>query len=89
MLNVLFFNKICFVQFQETKHLRSRTGNLQYVAEYGMEVAIKLSFLSQNWERLLADMVQTVGAEVQDEAVYKRTKLAQIRTNSHKTQHTA
>ena len=72
-----------------------------------MEVAIKLSFLSQNWERLLTDMVsillslcnrrrykflfyptkqvETVSAEVQDEAAYKRTKLAMIRTNKTPT----
>jgi hypothetical protein len=46
-----------------------------------MEVAIKLSFLSQNWERLLSDMVETAGAQVFDEAAYKRTKMAEIRTN--------
>lgn len=46
-----------------------------------MEVAIKLSFLAQNWDRLLTDMVQTVSSQVQDEAVYKRTKMAHIRAN--------
>lgn len=46
-----------------------------------MEVAIKLSFLSQNWDRLLSNMVESTGDEVKDEAVYKRTKMAQIRSN--------
>lgn len=44
-------------------------------------MAIKLSFLSQNWDRLLADMVQTASSQVEDEAVYKRTKMAHIRAN--------
>lgn len=48
-----------------------------------MEVAVKLSFLSQNWERLFSGMVETAADEVQDEAVYKRTKMAQMRSNTN------
>ncbi|KAI9556775.1 hypothetical protein GHT06_016566 [Daphnia sinensis] len=72
-----------FQPFKETKHLRNRTAHLKYIAEYGMEVAIKLSFLSQNWERLFSDMVETAADEVQDEAAYKRTKMAQMRSNTN------
>lgn len=64
---------------KEPKHLRNRSAHMQYLAEYGMEAAIKLSLLSQNWDRLLTDMVSTVGAEIGDEAAYKRTRLANIR----------
>lgn len=48
-----------------------------------MEVAVKLSFLSQNWERLFSGMVETAADEVQDEAVYKRTKMAQMKSNTN------
>lgn len=72
-----------FQPFKETKHLRNRTAHLKYIAEYGMEVAVKLSFLSQNWERLFSGMVETAADEVQDEAVYKRTKMAQMKSNTN------
>lgn len=77
----LSFFSVSQFHSQETKHLRNRTAHLKYIAEYGMEVAIKLSFLSQNWESLLSDMVEKAGAEIFDEAAYKRTKMAEIRTN--------
>ena len=68
-----------FQPLKEPKHLRNRSAHMQYLAEYGMEAAIKLSLLSQNWDRLLNDMVSTVSAEMADEAAYKRTRLANIR----------
>lgn len=66
---------------------RSSPGHyhhLQYVADYGFQVAIKLSLLAQHWDGLLGEMIVRAAAEVDDEAAYKKQRLAQFRTSPHK-----
>lgn len=65
--------------------MRNRSPHLQYVADYGFEVAIKLSLLAQNWDRLLSDMIVHASQEVHDETAYKNQRLAHFRGKTPNT----
>ena len=54
-------------------------AHLKNLSEYGIECAIKLSILSQNWEKLLDVMISKALAEIEDEQHYKRVKMKMLR----------
>lgn len=69
--------------------MRNRLPNLHYVAEYGMEIAVKLSILQENWDHLLKNMVLLIGQQVADEETYRRERLGSLKIQlpPHKQQH--